>query len=66
MIEVLGAKAISGAGNVGQFGRFVWQAMGVSARRCVRPGTYPRLWTQLLVIGVRSVPIVMKPERSWG
>ena len=59
MIEVLGAKAITGAGNVGQFGRFVWGAMGACARSCVRPGTYPLIWAQMLIIGVRSVPIVM-------
>ena len=59
MIEVLGAKAITGAGNVGQFGRFVWGAMGASARSFVRPGTYPLIWAQMLIIGVRSVPIVM-------
>ena len=59
MIEVLGAKAISGAGNVGQFGRFVWDAMGSCARSCVRPGAYPLIWAQMLSIGVRSVPIVM-------
>ena len=59
MIEVLGAKTITEVSNVGQFGRFVWQAMGASARSCVRPGTYPLIWAQMLIIGVRSVPIVM-------
>ena len=59
MIEVLGAKAVEEAGNVGQFGRFVWEAMGVSARSCVRPRMYPLIWAQMLIIGVRSVSIVM-------
>ena len=59
MIEVVGAKAVEEVGNVGRFGRFVWEAMGASARSCVRPGTYPLIWAQMLIIGVRSVSIVM-------
>ena len=59
MIEVVGAKAVEEVGNVGRFGRFVWEVIGASARSCVRPGTYPLIWAQMLIIGVRSVPIVM-------
>jgi len=59
MLEMLGARTVKDIGNVGQFWRFVWQAMGASARSCVRPGSYPLIWVQMLIIGVRSVPIVM-------
>ena len=59
MIAILGAKAIEDVGNIGQFGRFVWQAFAASARSCVRTRTYPLIWTQMDLIGVRSVPIIM-------
>ncbi|HUS72353.1 MAG TPA: ABC transporter permease [Sedimentisphaerales bacterium] len=59
MIEVMGAKAIAGVGNAGRFGRFVWQTIVASARSCVTTRTYPLIWTQMNLIGVRSVPIIM-------
>lgn len=59
MIEIVGAKTVSVVSNVGQFGRFVWQGIAASARSCVRTGTYPLIWAQMDIIGVRSVPIVM-------
>jgi len=33
--------------------------MAASARSCVKTGTHPLIWTQMNLIGVRSVPIVM-------
>jgi len=59
MIEMVGAKTIESVSNVGRFGRFVWQAMVASAQSCVRSGTYPLIWAQMNIIGVRSVPIIM-------
>ena len=59
MIEVVGAKAIGSVDNAGRFARFVWQSMTASLRSFARSQTYPLIWTQMLVIGVRSVPIVM-------
>ena len=59
MIEALGAKAIEDIGNAGRFARFVWRAMIASAGSCVRTETYPLIWTQMNLIGVRSVPIIM-------
>ena len=59
MIAIIGAKTIDGVGNMGRFGRFVWQAMIVSLRSCLRPRTYPLIWTQMNIIGVHSVPVVM-------
>jgi len=59
MIGVFGAKTIEDVGNVGRFARFVWQAMIVSARSCVRTRTYPLIWAQMHLIGVRSVPVIM-------
>jgi len=59
MIEALGAKTIEDINNVGRFGRFVWQALIVSLRSCLRGGTYPLIWTQMNIIGVRSMPVIM-------
>ncbi len=59
MIEMVGAKAIGSVDNVGRFARFVWQSMTASLKSLGRRQTYPLIWTQMLVIGVRSVPVVM-------
>jgi phospholipid/cholesterol/gamma-HCH transport system permease protein len=59
MIEIVGTKAISGVRNTGRFARFVWQTVNASAWSCVRSRTYPLVWTQMLIIGVRSVPVIM-------
>jgi len=59
MIGALGAKAIEDVGNVGRFGRFTWRAIGVCGWSIARTKTYPLIWAQMNIIGVRSVPIVM-------
>ena len=59
MIEIVGSKAIAGVNNAGRFGRFVWQTMITSIRSCTMTRTYPLIWAQMNIIGVRSVPIVM-------
>jgi len=59
MIELVGAKAITVASNAGRFGRFAWQAMLASARSCANARSYPLIWAQMNIIGVRSVPIIM-------
>jgi len=59
MIATLGANTIRGVSNIGKFSRFFWQVMAESARSCVKTGTYPLIWAQMNLIGVRSVPIVM-------
>jgi len=59
MIEIVGAKAIESVDNVGRFARFVWQSITASLKSFGRRQTYPLIWTQMLVIGVRSVPVVM-------
>ncbi|MHC4060508.1 MAG: ABC transporter permease, partial [Planctomycetota bacterium] len=59
MIEAIGARTIVDVGNLGRFGRFIWQAVMASARSCARSRTYPLIWTQMNIIGVRSVPVVM-------
>ncbi len=59
MLAVLGAKAIGGINNAGRFGSFVWRAIVASARSCTGTQMYPLIWTQMNIIGVRSVPVVM-------
>jgi phospholipid/cholesterol/gamma-HCH transport system permease protein len=59
MIETLGAGAVKEVANIGRFGRFVWQSIVACVRSCVSRQTYPLIWTQMNIIGVRSVPVVM-------
>ena len=59
MIGIAAAKTLRDVGNIGRFGRFVWRAMVVSARSCTKAQTYPLIWTQMNLIGVRSVPVIM-------
>jgi len=59
IIGMVGAKTIGGINNMGRFARFSWQSMMASFRSCLSPCTYPLVWTQMNIIGVRSVPVVM-------
>jgi phospholipid/cholesterol/gamma-HCH transport system permease protein len=53
------SKIGEGVGNAGQFGRFVWRSSIASAESIGSSVAYPLVWTQMLVIGVRSVPVIM-------
>ncbi len=59
MIKTIEAKTIARVSNSGQFARFIWQAMLASLRSCVKSRTYPLIWAQMNIIGVRSVPVIM-------
>jgi phospholipid/cholesterol/gamma-HCH transport system permease protein len=59
MIDAIGAKAIEDFGSMGKFGRFAWRAIRACVWSMGRAGTYPLIWAQMNIIGVRSVPIVM-------
>lgn len=59
MIGMVGAKAIGGIENLGRFARFFLRSMIVSGRTTVSSPAYPLIWTQMNIIGVRSVPVVM-------
>ncbi len=59
MFVTIGARTIEDLGNIGRFGRFVWQTVVASIRSVFRGDTYPLIWTQMNIIGVRSVPVVM-------
>ena len=59
MIGAAVVKISEGVGGVGQFGRFVWRSAVTSAQSIARSETYPLIWAQMLLIGVRSVPVIM-------
>lgn len=59
MIATLGSRTIQDIMNAGRFGRFAWQATLTSMRSCCRSTTYPLIWNQMHIIGVRSVPVIM-------
>ncbi len=46
-------------GNVGQFARFFWRSSITSFESILRNNTYHLIWAQMLIIGVRSVPVIM-------
>jgi phospholipid/cholesterol/gamma-HCH transport system permease protein len=59
LIEALGAKAVQDVVSTGHFGRFAWRSVVASARSLTRRRTYPLIWNQMFIIGVRSVPVIM-------
>ena len=59
MIDVLGAKSIYAVDNLGRFTRFIWRSIIVSGHSLAGARTYPLIWTQMEIIGVRSVPVIM-------
>jgi phospholipid/cholesterol/gamma-HCH transport system permease protein len=59
ILEQLGGSVIESIKNCGRFSRFQLASMLASCRACFRPATYPLILTQMLAIGVRSVPVVM-------
>jgi len=59
MIEVVGEKTIESIGNLGRFTRFFARAANRSLVSCCSPRSYPQIWMQMHIIGVRSVPVIM-------
>ncbi len=59
MIGALAGKAVGGVYNTGQFGRFVWRSATACYESIGMKQTYPLIWAQMLIIGVRSVPVIM-------
>ena len=59
MIEMLGAKSIRGIGDLGRFTMFAHQSLVACVRDCFKARTYPLIWTQMLIIGVKSTPVIM-------
>lgn len=58
-IAALGSAIINWVTNTGQFGRFSWSSTKRSCGSFFKTSTWPLIWTQMEIIGVRSVPVVM-------
>jgi len=59
MLAAIGAKVVEDVNDAGEFARFVWQSMAALVWNCARTKTYPLIWAQMNIIGVRSVPVIM-------
>ena len=59
MLVSLSLKTLDFINNMGRFGRFIWQSILMSLRSFFSLSIYPLVWTQMNIIGVRSVPVVM-------
>ena len=59
MIAALGAKVVEDLDNAGRFGRFAWRSLAASIASCFKPEAYPLVFSQMFIIGVRSVPVIM-------
>ncbi|MHC4531448.1 MAG: MlaE family ABC transporter permease [Planctomycetota bacterium] len=59
LFEAMGRKSINGVENMGRFAHFVWESVVTSFHSCFRPSSYPLIWAQMNLIGVKSVPVVM-------
>jgi len=59
MFETVGVRAIQDIGSIGEFGRFAWRAFLTSLKSLAHSKTYPLVWTQMNIIGVKSVPVIM-------
>lgn len=59
MLEEIGQKTIDGIVNLGRFGRFTNRSNYASFCSLFRCKSYSLIWTQMNLIGVKSVPVVM-------
>lgn len=59
MLEVTGEKTIEMIANTGRFSRFWGRALVCSFFSLLQPKSYPLIWAQMNIIGVRSVPVIM-------
>lgn len=59
MIEGIGQRTVQGIDNFGRFGRFVATAFRAIIKTCFHTKSYPLVWNQMNIIGVKSVPVIM-------
>ncbi len=59
MFAAIGAKVVEDVNDAGEFTRFVWQSIVASFWSCTKTRTHPLIWSQMNIIGVRSVPVIM-------
>ncbi len=54
-----GAKTIADINNIGRAARFIWAGLVASFRNLFHSKYYQLIWTQMYIIGVRSVSVIM-------
>jgi phospholipid/cholesterol/gamma-HCH transport system permease protein len=59
VIDIIGEKSIQAVEEIGQFGRFLARTAVASLQSMWSRKTWPLVWTQMNLIGVRSVPVIM-------
>ena len=59
MIDIIGEKTIVGVSDAGRFARFLWHTAAASLHSIFVMRTWPLVWNQVNIIGVRSVPVIM-------
>ncbi len=59
MVAVIGAKVRKMVFDIGQFSKFFYSTLKLSAVSLVGKKTYPLVWLQMNLIGVKSVPVIM-------
>lgn len=59
MLEEIGLRTINGVTNLGRFARFLGQSTVASCSSVLSGRSYPLIWAQMNIIGVRSVPVIM-------
>lgn len=59
MLDSFGAKTVEDANNIGRAARFVWGGLVACFGSIFRPRSYALIFTQMNIIGVRSVPVIM-------
>ena len=59
MVEQFGAWIIRLIENTGRFFRFSWASFGATTQTLFKPKAYPAVWSQMYLIGVKSVPVIM-------
>ena len=59
MLDTIGEKSIQAVSLLGRFARFAHRSHTCSLKSFFQPRMYSLIWTQMHLIGVRSVPVVM-------
>ncbi len=59
VVGAFGAKTVEDVNNAGRAARFIARALACAFRSLFRPKDYELTWTQMNIIGVRSVPVIM-------
>lgn len=59
MLASLGARTVEELEHAGDFARFLWRSAVSCVQSFFDSRNYNLIWTQMFIIGVRSVPVIM-------